>query len=611
MLDFFYISIKKFDGIGKQFNFNIEGGKFKTFAGGFVSIFITLGVLTLAWYFGRDIYLRESPKFFKERTLRDYPPWEFNLTNDNMFLAYRLKYGNKTVDDMSEVEHIFRYKEKLFNNKTQEFITNIYLKKPVKCQIGRHVPKEVIERELVKEFFCVDEDMSLGGPDSVGSFTRAYFYLKFCNKDTEQRHNIKCKSKKELEKKYKDQKLFVEFYYQSNLVSPNTFKIPYKKAHYMIESGLDIFSKKALYQWVYYSKAEMNTDAGLVFDDMKSEFFIEFDDIRLTHEPANEDFNRDFFFKMMIFMSRHYTTYTRSYIKVPQILAMLGGFVNVSMIFINYLYGFYLDNEYAIFLYSKIFALKLDEEQNSAMEDQSQYDKINVKKNDEDDLKGVKIEEVKVNVPNFIINKNDISNNSNINASNNNLPGTPENLTKPKLYAKFLKNKDEDIILNKEINKLLKFKKKKRKEIQISKCKRFEFIHCYLEERSNHESNLGRAKLELMTQAERIIKKRSEIFEVWNVIDHVRLLKKLVLNENQCFMINNKGRQLLTSEGGPVTKEDLDKLDENEYQNSTNSLIEYFQKRKEENKANAVDILLYKYIEENLKKEVIKFVTID
>jgi len=68
----------------------------------------------------------------------------------------------------------------------------------------------------------------------------------------------------------------------------------------------------------------------------------------------------------------------------------------------------------------------------------------------------------------------------------------------------------------------------------------------------------------------------------------------LVLNENQSFMIQNRGKQLITNEKEFV----LDKvkiLDEDKFEKKTNKLTTYLQERKDSKTLTVIDTLLFRY----------------
>jgi len=94
------------------------------------------------------------------------------------------------------------------------------------------------------------------------------------------------------------------------------------------------------------------------------------------------------------------------------------------------------------------------------------------------------------------------------------------NLGSPNLHKR---NYDENICLNKDIYKLLEFKHKKRTEVEITKNERCYYLFCCYS--LKRQSTVDKAKIELISQAEVIIKKRTEIFEIWKNIDQIRLFK--------------------------------------------------------------------------------------
>jgi len=68
----------------------------------------------------------------------------------------------------------------------------------------------------------------------------------------------------------------------------------------------------------------MFTDTGFIVTEFKEDPFIDVDQIILKQEPPNEDVDGNFFFKMMIFISKEHSEYSRTYVKIPNILALVG-----------------------------------------------------------------------------------------------------------------------------------------------------------------------------------------------------------------------------------------------------------------------------------------------
>ena len=77
-------------------------------------------------------------------------------------------------------------------------------------------------------------------------------------------------------------------------------------------------------------------------------------------------------------------------------------------------------------------------------------------------------------------------------------------------------------------------------------------------------------------------------------------------------MIGKRGKKLITSEGNlPDDREQIEKLEEIENQKSLKRLIEYLKLRKSEKRLSPIDLLLFNYTNDNLKKEINEKVSIE
>ncbi len=173
-----------------------------------------------------------------------------------------------------------------------------------------------------------------------------------------------------------------------------------------------------------------------------------------------------------------------------------------------------------------------------------------------------------------------------------------------KRARKFLQNpkikNNEQVIMNKEIDNIIKYKETPRKEVLISFSERFKYSHCCKSSDLKEKEIKGR--IELIIAAEEVIGKKSEIFEIWKIIDQLRLLTKLLLNKNQTFMIQNRNFHSIIN---PKKKSiDLNHFREEKYEENTKDLMKYLKEKKEKNELNAMDLLLFKYLDEDLKQKV-------
>ena len=432
----------------------------------------------------------------------------------------------------------------------------------------------------MESYYCYEKaDINFGGPDQLGQYNFVNLIVRLCNKETEAKYNITCATSEEKDKRYKDKKAYMKVLYQHNIFHASNHNNPYSPAYFYDSSGLNILDTKlVLYNDLYYRKAYVENDIGVIFQEFSGTSFLEFDLFESSLEPPAT--GEDYIAKITIKTSRADKTYYRAYIKIPDIIAAVGGFTSLIQSFIAFFYTFYLENEFNLYLYEKLFDLQIDDQCNEINDESKDIIKIG--------------KSGKANV-----NEKDLSlfGDTSLELTNGKSP-------KKYMFQTVLQNNEDkknDIVINKDINKLLEYRKRKRTEIEISKWERNIFLCCNFTPKSKEE----KLKYELMMAAEKAIEQKTEIFEVWKTIDQLRLLTNdwavgsrlivmLVLNENQSFMIQNRGKQLITNEKEFV----LDKvkiLDEDKFEKKTNKLTTYLQERKDSKTLTVIDTLLFRY----------------
>ena len=81
--------------------------------------------------------------------------------------------------------------------------------------------------------------------------------------------------------------------------------------------------------------------------------------------------------------------------------------------------------------------------------------------------------------------------------------------------------------------------------VEIELKERCYLLYCWDCKSKKSNSNLKESfiKKELMIAADKNIDCKSNIFELWKYLDQFNILKKTLLNENQCFMLHNINSQ--------------------------------------------------------------------
>ena len=248
--------------------------------------------------------------------------------------------------------------------------------------------------------------------------------------------------------------------------------------------------------------------------------------------------------------------YTRTYIRLQDVIANVWSFMDLIMLIIQIPYSYYLENEYTSYLQNRMFKFEVDDSNS----DEINNININMKEIKEID-----------NLDNYGYIKRNTSNNSNLNNKINiknqvhqaceatftaNLNNPAENIenienneidsirSNSKLHfnakAKSENPDNDQININKHLNSL----NKPRKKIIISSKDRCHLLvfNCCIKKPILDSYVL---KKEFITIADKLIEDRTEIFELWKQLDQFNFVKKLLLNENQCFMLQNIGSKLI------------------------------------------------------------------
>ena len=151
---------------------------------------------------------------------------------------------------------------------------------------------------------------------------------------------------------------------------------------------------------------------------------------------------------------------------------------------------------------------------------------------------------------------------------------------------------------------MLDFKKRRRADIEIGRCEKCYYTYCCPDKKLK-EITYEKKRLELSIAAEKAIEIKTEIFEIWKSLDQFRLLIKLILNESQCFMLQNRGKQLITNEVNLLNNDQqVINLEEIKMERQKAKLGEYLESKKLTNNLTEIDILLLEYLDKDVKNSI-------
>jgi len=571
--------LKSIDRVGRPFTFNIEGeDSYRTPAGGIISIFYYIGIIVFTFYFGRDLWQKEDPNFIQRIEIEDNYPF-LNFDQSNFFTAIKVLDSRAGIYNLSYFDMELRYVKFDYKNGDFSFGTPIPHEK---CS-EKHLAKEpLLQMGLNEGAYCFNLNYTIGGYWDNDLTITPIMVLRRCNKNTELMYNIKCVNDQELMKIYPA--LYIEIYYLNHLINPRNFSVPYKDVYHMNYEQIDITQSNSFTFEMFYNHANLTTDAGIIFEESYTESFIEFYSFRKIMSHFHD--LGDYVMMINVFISKKISYYNRTYIRLPDVLANTGGFMDLTLVCVNFFFSFYLDNSYTVFLYKKLFKLEIEEDSSNSI-DKNKNIPINIELN-------------KLNEINHIENELSLKDNSNSNLHD-------ENEKKSRLFK--LNGHRELNPFNKDLNKIINYKKKKRTLVKITYCERTKYLYC-CNNSSITANNLADTKQkeqafknELIKIADSIIDRKSDLFILWKTIDQFNLMKKLFFQENQCYMLNKIGlKEIIINSDNFFTNKEANKL-EKELE-SIKKLIEYFKSKKEKKKTSDIDTILFHYMDDDLKAKI-------
>jgi len=610
--------LKAIDTLGKEFRFNIDGGKYKTALGGIVTLLLGWILVFLTWYFGGDILYRVEPFLLLEETISTtFPIAELNSTN--FFLALRLDDDHGNVFNSSFFTYHTYYDAFLLDPKTLAWsnVQSMTATKDMELCSTKHIDQETYVQERLNGYYCpFFNNTTIGGYWNGDRVYGINAYIRKCDIYTEEALNIKCASKEEYLAKRNGSKMYLNVFYFTNLFISKNLTYPVKRYYNYVSLPMifDIFNFKArdvMTSNLRYSNSEIKTDTGLIFKDPISETFFEFED--MNNIPGQSDGNlgeRGQIVDIGISLSKRKKIYNRNYIKIQDVVANVGGFMGLIQDTFQYILGFYLDNAFICYLINKFYKLQdeKDDKYFTPCNDLSNQQLMNIHKNNSKNVvknvSDITVELKDTSGLGLSNGSNGINGLININNGLTNLSPTndAEAVPEKKGPVNWFRKKEVKDPANTDLNKIIEYKKKQRNVIEIEECERCFYYFVCFDSKGFKKYKKEILRFELMMAAEEKLNKKLEITELLKIVDQFDLLSSIVLNENQHFMLLNRDKQDIINK--EKIEEEITQLVEEREKSRKISLIKYLKELKESDNFSPVDKLLFQYLDHEITETI-------
>jgi len=218
--------LKSIDMFGVDFKLNIKGKEtFTTILGGIFTVILGMITIVLAWYFGKDLYLKENPSYLSKTTYKHYAPMYY-LNYTNFFFALHVEdfYG-LPIHNESFFHFQFKYVD-IENDPKSGTVKKInkITSDCEKCSTV-HIDNDTLNSKGLNDFYCSDlNGLKLGGDWETTNIVTINYMVERCTPEWAAKRNISCASKEDFDKLGP---LYFSYYYFRNLLDPEDYVILY------------------------------------------------------------------------------------------------------------------------------------------------------------------------------------------------------------------------------------------------------------------------------------------------------------------------------------------------------------------------------------------------
>jgi hypothetical protein len=320
------------DIYGETINLKIKNNTTsQTMIGGVLTI-ITIGlIMGAAWSTGKDIIYKQKPSINIEDKLFPQRPDLLLDTYNFPFAIVMQDYSNNAYI----LPKYFTYEllhYSIFNSNATTFETRWDLEQ---CNYT-HFPRlttEFFDKAGIKNYMCIKkQNITIGGYWDEDNIKYIIVRIKLCQNST--KSEIICASPEEISEFVATKPFTWNIYAQNSIINTQNYTDPI--SYFLLNLYKNIRVDVAKMYNVFLRRQEVETDVGIMLEDLITKFSISFDSADYDDMTVSPDSLMD----INLFASNHIPIYHRKYLKFQELLANLGGLAKALMMG-SYILSFY------------------------------------------------------------------------------------------------------------------------------------------------------------------------------------------------------------------------------------------------------------------------------
>jgi hypothetical protein len=360
--------IKYIDYFGVTFQFNTQKNKkYTSILGGILTTICLLLIITFGFLFGRDFYLKRNPKMNEQMVFPLNYSEAFTLSPENIVVPWRLMDTNsQSVDFKNKIFPLLIYEKAIINSTGTHIIYNEALPYS-KCN-SQNVKVNITSSYKLDDYFCFDwskGDYTFGGYWDGSYVDYFYIALSTCENSLIFSKNIKCSSTEELYNIFLDKNLlYFELLYPEVSVVPDNIDSPLITNY---NSHFFNFSPKIFrFDRFYFNKVQISDDLGWIIENPRDRYLFSMSNINsdftfFETSMFNKEGYGSIFYIATFYMKKSFKLYKRSFMKVQDLAALVGGFMKIVLFIGRLVSQIYNHISYDNFLFSQLYECTYDD----------------------------------------------------------------------------------------------------------------------------------------------------------------------------------------------------------------------------------------------------------
>jgi hypothetical protein len=325
-----------FDMFGEDIIFTFKGlSRVKTVTGLIMTILYITTAAVMFYFLGQGFLIRINPNTTYSSKNFDTIGFYNTTLDKQLFLAFRVRQQGRSYNLDGRLYEI-RANFIRPNKKTQEeTVTPLLVRE---CRFIPSLDINYLQKTGLSEpnFFCLPLNFPMLGADIThNDYSYVNFVINFCLPGG----NTKCVEalSRILNEGYNE--IIVDTYYPELFYDPNNYEDPFKINHVRVSDSY--LNRNAINREIFLKQSTLFDDKGFLLEDtneniLKSVYYTS------GYKESKQDEDDLKLYSAKIYVTSFFEEYYRSYQKIQDVIAVVGGFLQICQLFLTFAISFYL-----------------------------------------------------------------------------------------------------------------------------------------------------------------------------------------------------------------------------------------------------------------------------